>query len=78
MEAATAVGVKDADNTCARLLAISPFVKEEIQLLARATVPASTPPTSFVIAPREAQLASVRDVGSAVLHRPIAARVLRL
>ena len=78
MEAATAVGVKDADDTCARLLAPSPFVKEEIQLLVRATVPTSTPSASFVIAPGEAQLASVRDVGSAVLHRPISAPVLRL
>jgi hypothetical protein len=78
MEAATAVGVKDADDTCARLLAPSPFVKEETQLLARATVPASTPSASFVLAPREAQLASVRDIVFTGQHRSISALVLRL
>jgi hypothetical protein len=78
MEAATAVGVKDADDTCARLLATSPFVKEEIQLATRAALPASAPYVSVRRALGEAQLASVRDVGSAVQHRPISALVLRL
>jgi hypothetical protein len=78
MEAVTGGGVKDADDTCARLLATSPFVKEEIQLLVRATVPGSTPPASFVTAPREAQLASVRDIVFTGQHRSISALVLRL
>jgi hypothetical protein len=78
MEAATAVGVKDADDTCARLLATSPFVKEDIQLATRAAMPASAPYVSVHSAPGEAQLAPLRDVASAVLHRPVSAVVLRL
>jgi hypothetical protein len=79
MEAASAVGVKDADDTCARLLAVSPFVKEEIQLNARAAVPASAPHVSVHGAPAaEAHLASVRDVVFTGQHRSISALVLRL
>jgi hypothetical protein len=78
MEAATAVGVKDADDTCARLLATSPFVKEEIQLATCAALPASAPYVSVHSALGEAQLASVREIVFTGQHRSISALVLRL
>lgn len=78
MEAAAAACIKDADDSCARLLATAPFVREELQLTAHAGAPASAPQASFVIAPGEAQLASVRDIVSAAPHRSISSLVLRL
>ena len=78
MEAATGVGVKDADDTCVRLFATSPFLKEDIQLTARAAMPASAPDGSVHHAAGEAQLASVRDIVFTGQHRSISAPVLRL
>jgi hypothetical protein len=72
------VGLCAPDGTCPRVFATSPFVKEEIQVTARASVPASSPYVSVRRALGEAQLASVRDTACAVQHRPISALVLRL
>ena len=62
----------------ARLLATSPFVKEEIQLATRAALAASAPYVSVRHALGETQLASVRDTAFALQHGPIFALVLRL
>lgn len=78
MNASVAVGAKDADDSCVRLFASSPFVKEESQLTALAALTASAPPAPLVAAPGEALLASVRDVVIAVPHRSISSLVLRL
>lgn len=78
MNASVAVGAKDADDSCARLFASSPFVKEEPQLTARAALTASAPPASLAAAPGGALLASVRDTVVAVPHRSISSLVLRL
>jgi hypothetical protein len=78
MDATATVGANNAADTCARLFAESPYVKEEIQLTARAATPASAPPASSIIAAGEAQPACVRDVVAAVRHRSTPALVLRL
>ena len=72
------VGLCAPDGACPRVFAISPFVKEEIQLTTRAAMPAGAPYVSVHIALGEAQPVFARDVASAVLYRPVAARVLRL
>jgi hypothetical protein len=74
----TCVGLCALDGTCPRVFATSPFVKEEIQVTARASVPASAPYVSVHGAPGEAQLASVPDIVFTGRHRSISALVLRL
>ena len=78
MNASVAVGAKDADDSCARLFASAPFVKEESQLTAGAALTASVPPALLVDAPGEAELAAVGEVVIAVRHRPTSPLVLRL
>ena len=78
IDATATVGGNNAADTCARLFAVSPFVKEELQLTDRAAMPASARPASSVVAAGEAQLAFVRDVVAAVPHRSTSALVLRL
>ena len=43
------LGIKAADENCDRVLAISPFIKEETQLIVQAVLPASTPPGFSVL-----------------------------
>jgi hypothetical protein len=69
--------VMDADDTCARLLAATPFVKEELQLTRTATT-ASIPYALSSAVQGAAQLVSVHDVAPAVLHRSTSSLVLRL
>jgi hypothetical protein len=76
--ASAILGIKDADENCDRVLAISPFIKEEIQLIVQAVLPASPPPGFLVSAPGEALLALGRDVDASVAHRSTFALVLRL
>jgi hypothetical protein len=68
--------VNNADDTCARLLVTSPFLKEELQLTRTAT-PASTP---YALSGAEGgpQLVSVHDVEPAVQNRSTRPLVLRL
>jgi hypothetical protein len=71
-------GLCAPDGACPRIFATSPFVKEEIQVTVPAAVPASAPYVFVHGAPREAQLASVRDIVFTGQHRSISALVLRL
>jgi hypothetical protein len=71
-------GVCAPDGACPRIFAISPFLKEEIQVTVRAAVPVSAPYVSVHAAPGEAQLASVGDIVFTGQHRSISALVLRL
>ena len=68
--------VSTADDTCAGLLATSPYLKEEIQLTGT-VMPASAP---YVLAGAagEAQLVSVHEVASVLSHRSASSLVLRL
>ena len=72
------VGLKEADDTCARLFAVSPFLIEETQLTAPAAATVSGPVASSISALGEAQLTPERDVRAAVPHRPMSSLVLRL
>ena len=78
MQTSAAVGVKDAEDACAQLFGVSPFVKEELRLTARAAVTACAPPAPFTVAPEEARLASARDGVSPVPPRSTSSLVLRL
>lgn len=68
--------VKNADDTCATLLAPSPFLLEETQLT-RTAAPAGNPYT-LSGAEGEAQRVSVHDVAPAAPHRATSSPVLRL
>ncbi len=68
--------VKDADDTCARVLATRPFLKEELQLTRTAT-PTSIP-YAFSFAEGAAPLVSVHDVAAAIPQRATSSLVLRL
>lgn len=72
------VGLRETDDTCARLLAVWPFLVEETQLTAPAAATVSGPVASSISALGEAQLTPERDVRAAVPHRPISSLVLRL
>ena len=76
--ASTMLAVKGADENCDTVLAVSPFIKEEIQLITQAVLPASTPLNAFVSAAGEALLASGRDVDTAPTRGSTAPLVLRL
>lgn len=75
---ATTLGIKDADENCDRVLAISPFVKEETQQIAQAVLPANTPLSAFMSAVGVALLAYGRDVDTASSRRATSPLVLRL
>jgi hypothetical protein len=72
------LGIKSADQDCNNVLAISPFVKEETQLIVQAVLPASALPGFLVSAAGEALLASGREVGGVMVHHSTSALVLRL
>jgi hypothetical protein len=72
------LGIKSADQNCDRVLAISPFGKEETQLIVQAVLPASAPPGFLMSAPGEARLAFGHDVDAAVVYRSTSPLVLRL
>jgi hypothetical protein len=78
IDATATVSVNDTADTCARLFALSPSVKEEVRLTTGAAMPANARPWSSIVAAGEAQLAFVRNVVMAVHHRPTSALVLRL
>jgi hypothetical protein len=71
-------GIKAAEENCDSVLAISPFIKEEIQPTVQAAVPATTPLSVLVSAAGEALLASGHDVDTALPRRPTSPLVLRL
>jgi hypothetical protein len=71
-------GIRGADENCDSVLALSPFIKEEIQLITQAVLPASTPLSPFLSAAGEALLASGRDVDGALARRATSPLVLRL
>lgn len=73
-----AADLRQADDTCAQLFAVSPFLAEETQLTSPATASVSQPLASSISAPGEAQLTPERDVRAAVIHHPISPLVLRL
>jgi hypothetical protein len=68
--------VMDANDTCARLLTASPFLREETQQT-RTALPASAP-YALSDARGEALLVSVHDVAGAPSHRAASPLVLRL
>ena len=70
------VAVTTGNDTCAGLLATSPYLKEETQLTGTA-MPASAP-YAMSFAAGEAQLVPVHDVASAIPHRAAPLLVLRL
>ena len=71
-----AVAVTTGNDTCAGLLATSPYLKEETQLTGTA-MPASAPYTMSVAA-GEALLVPVHDVAFAIPHRAAPLLALRL
>ena len=73
-----ATGLRQADDTCARLLAVSPFLVEKTELTAPAMATVSEPLGSSISVPGEAQLTLGRDVCAALPHRSTSALVLRL
>ena len=75
---ATTLGIKDADENCDRVLAISPFVKEETQQIIQAVLPANTTLSAFMSAVGVALLAYGRDVDPAAARRATSPLVLRL
>jgi hypothetical protein len=75
--ASTMLGIKAAEENCDGVLAISPFLKEETQLIVQAVLPASALPGFLTSAPGEALLASGRCVDAA-LPRATSPLVLRL
>ena len=76
--ASTTPGIKGAEENCDSVLAISPFLKEETQIVVQAVLPASALPGFFTSAPGEARLASGRDVDTALTRGSISPLVLRL
>jgi hypothetical protein len=76
--ASTMLGIKGAEENCDSVLAISPFVKEEIQMNVQAVLPASALPGFLTSAPGEARLASGRDVAAAFARGATSPLVLRL
>ena len=66
------------EESCDSVLAISPFLKEEIQMIVQAVLPAGAPPGFLTSAPGEAQLATGRDVAAAVSGGATSPLVLRL
>jgi hypothetical protein len=75
--APAALAISGADENCDSVLATSPFIKEEAQLITQAVLPASAPPSAIVSAAGEALLASDRGVDG-VTPRSTSALVLRL
>jgi hypothetical protein len=72
------LGMKAAEETCDSVLAISPFIKEEIQLTVQAALPASTPLRVLVSAIGAALLESGHDVDTALPRGATSRLVLRL
>lgn len=72
------LGVKSSEENCDSVLAISPFIKEETQLVVQAVLPASGPPGWLVSAAGEALVALGRDVDSTVRQPSMSTLVLRL
>jgi hypothetical protein len=72
------LAIKGADENCDSVLAISPFLREETQVIVQAVLPASALPGFLTSAPGEARLASERDVDSALPHGSTSPLVLRL
>ena len=70
--------VKNADASCDRLTAASPYLTEENQRSLQAASPASAPPPFLIGALGEALLASVSDRDVALTHRTTSSLVLRL
>ena len=72
------LAIKGGEENCDSVLAVSPFLKEEIQLVTHAVLPASTTLSAFVSAPEGALLAYGRDVDTAYSRRATSPLVLRL
>jgi hypothetical protein len=71
-------GIKGAEENCDSVLAISPFLKEETQMIVQAVLPASALPGFLTSAPGEARLATGRDVDAAAARGTTSPLVLRL
>ena len=78
METSAAAGLKQADDTCARLFAVSPFLVEEAQLTGPATATVSESLASSISAAGEARLTTELDVRREVPNGSISPLVLRL
>jgi hypothetical protein len=76
--ATTMLAITGADANCNNVLANSPFLREEVQLITQAALPASMPLSALVCAAGEALLASGRDVDTALTRRATSPLVLRL
>jgi hypothetical protein len=72
------LAIKGTDENCDGVLAVSPFIKEDIQLITHAVLPANTPLSAFMSAPGVALLAHGRDVDPASAGRATSPLVLRL
>ena len=68
--------IKDVDDTCARLLVASPFLREDPQPI-RTAMPAGTP-YALLGVPGETPLVSEHDVALLLPHRATSSLVLRL
>jgi hypothetical protein len=76
--ASTMFGIKGGEESCDRVLAISPFLREETQLIVQAVLPANTPLSAFMSAAGVALLVYGRDVDAAAARRATSPLVLRL
>jgi hypothetical protein len=73
------LAIKGADENCDRVLSVTPFIKEEIQPITQAVLPAAAAPVSpFVSAAGEALLATGRDVDATFAREATSPLVLRL
>jgi len=72
------LAIKGGQENCDNVLAVSPFLKEEVQLVTHAVLPANTPLSAFMSAPEGAPLAYGRDVDTASSRRATSPLVLRL
>ena len=76
--ASTMLGIKGAEENCDGVLTISPFLKEETQMIVQAVLPASALPGFLTSAPGGARLAFGRDVDAALPGASTSPLVLRL
>jgi hypothetical protein len=76
--ATTMLAIKGGEANCDSVLAISPFIREEIQLNTQAVLPATGVLDLFLSAAGEALLASGRDVDPTLSRRATSPLVLRL
>lgn len=73
-----ATGVKNANDACARLFVVSPFLIEEPQAVTSVAATVGDPLPSSFCAPGKVQPTIVLDIGTAAPNRSILSLVLRL